>query len=78
MKIEICFLYRGFLFVGIRCTLNSEQVFCSIQLIGDRMKAERVLSRLVNNSFQIHWFINQFFGISILVQMKSCDTSRTV
>ena len=32
------------------------------------MKNERVLFWLVHNSFQVHRFINHFFGFSVIVQ----------
>ena len=48
-------------------------------MCGDRLKAERVLIWLVHNSFEIHSFINHFFGFSIIVpknpmiQVASCE-----
>ena len=41
---------------------------CKSYTCGDRRKAEKVLFWLVHNSFQVHWFINHFFGFSIIVQ----------
>ena len=45
----------------------------------DRLKAGRVLFWLIHNSFQIHLFINHFFGFSTivqknhLIQVASCE-----
>ena len=52
--------------------------FCKTCMCGDRLKAERVLIWLVHNSFQIHSFINHFFGFGIIVpknpiQVASCE-----
>ena len=41
---------------------------CKTCTCGDRLKAESVLFWLVDNSFQIHCFVNYFFGFSIILQ----------
>ena len=52
---------------------------CKTCTCGDRLKAERVLFWLVHISFQIHRFINHFFGFSIIlqknpvIQVASCE-----
>ena len=41
---------------------------CKTCTCGDILNAERVLVWVVHSSFQIHWFINHFFGSGIIVQ----------
>ena len=41
---------------------------CKTCTYGDRLRAKRVL---LHNSFEIHYFMNHFFGFSILLQKNS-------